>query len=479
MKNIILSLFVLAAGLVCSCSDLLVEKPQSIAVESFYNTNSEIEAGVAAIYAPLRSGDIFGVIYTLVLESSSDFFEGRASWATLSLYQGLDNTNQSRTGNAWRQLYSAVRNANIMIEAIPKAKSVSDNDKDKYLGETRFLRALAYFQLVRNWGAIALRTEENKFEYNLPRTPVAEVYQLIVSDLEFAEAALPSTATITGHPTKWSAKTLLADVYFYLNQYSKAAEKSNEVIQSRQYSLVEVTVPDDFEKLYGASVVNSTEEIFYFKYHTQDMWLFPVYIHGFEIPHIIFPGGGFLAIYNNENYPVYVNWDDDDLRKTYNWYPFEFSAVAKGMLLLKKFNDRESTSPRNSYPLYRYADCLLMYAEASCHVSGGPTAAGLEALNMVHRRAYGYPATQPSPVDFRLSDYNKESFIDLCMKERGYETVGEGKRWLDLKRAGKAMAEKIVRENKGREIAEKHYLWPIPVSETNYNDAITDQNPGY
>lgn len=71
-----------------------------------------------------------------------------------------------------------------------------------------------------------------------------------------------------------------------------------------------------------------------------------------------------------------------------------------------------------------------MYAEASCRVASGPTSAGLEALNMVHRRAYGYPSTQPSPVDFKLSDYNKDSFIELCIKERGYETVGESKRWL-------------------------------------------------
>ena len=96
---------------------------------------------------------------------------------------------------------------------------------------------------------------------------------------------------------------------------------------------------------------------------------------------------------------------------------------------------------------------------------------------MVHRRAYGYPSTQASPVDFNLGSYNKDSFIDLCMQERGYETVGEGKRWLDLKRSGKAA--EIIKTNMGKTISESHYLWPIPVSELNYNSAITDQNPGY
>lgn len=71
-----------------------------------------------------------------------------------------------------------------MIEAIPKAGLASDAEKNKFMGETMFLRALAYFHLVRNWGAIPLRTVENMSEYNVPRTPESEVYELIISDLE-------------------------------------------------------------------------------------------------------------------------------------------------------------------------------------------------------------------------------------------------------------------------------------------------------
>ena len=462
--------------LVCSC-DVLDEKPQAIAVETFYNTAEEIEAGVNAIYTPLRNN--FRDVYPCMLEESSDFvYGGLGSWNPPSLYAGLDANNINRVSDRWNQFYVAIRNANIMIEAIPKAGLASDAEKNKFMGETMFLRALAYFHLVRNWGAIPLRTVENMSEYNVPRTPESEVYELIISDLEYAESTLPATVLITGHPTQWSAKMLLADVYFYLNQYDKAAELSNEVIQSHQYSLVEIETTDDFENLYGATVVNTLEEIFYFKYHEQDGLALALYYHGGGNAGEYIRVPGYNVVINRVDHRPYMEQDDKDLRKGL-WYLYTGGLVNEGGLLLKKYNDVTGENPRNSFPLYRYADCLLMYAEASCRVASGPTSAGLEALNMVHRRAYGYPSTQPSPVDFKLSDYNKDSFIELCIKERGYETVGESKRWLDLKRLGKAEAAKYVKQNRGLEMVEKHWLWPLPVSELNFNEAITDQNPGY
>ncbi len=475
MKNILF--FFLAACLIFSCSDLLEEKPQAIAVEMFYNTADEIEAGVAAIYTPLRSSNCYRAEYSVMLEEMSDItWEGVGSWRPPSLYQGLDGTNITRVSNTWRQFYLAVRNANIMIEAIPKANSTSENDKDAFMGESMFLRALTYFQLVRNWGAIPLRTLDNMFENNLPRTPESQVYDLIISDLKFAESVLPSTVSVVGHPTKWSAKMLLADVYFTLNQYDKAAQLSNEIIQSQQYKLVEIETTDDFENLYGATVINTPEEIFYFKFHESDGFNMAYYFHGSGNAGKYIRTAGYNVITSSKSHPPYMNQDDNDLRKGL-WYYYTLRTPP--LLLLRKFTDVEGTVPRNSFPLYRYADCLLMYAEASCRISNGPTAAGIEALNMVHRRAYGYLSTQVSPVDFNIGDYDQKSFIELCITERGYETVGESKRWLDLKRLGKTEAQRYVMENRGLEIAEKHWLWPLPTSETNFNKAITDQNPGY
>jgi hypothetical protein len=123
---------------------------------------------------------------------------------------------------------------------------------------------------------------------------------------------------------------------------------------------------------------------------------------------------------------------------------------------------------------------LLIYAEASSRAGNGPTAAGLEALNQVHRRAFGKAPAVASAVDFKLADYNAATFPELVLKERSYEFQLEGKRWLDLKRTGTAKA--VILAEKGKVVADKHLLWPIPVSELNYNKALnpaTDQNLGY
>ncbi len=472
MKNIITVLFVVL--LLGSCSDILEEKPQAIAVETFYNTPSEIEAGVAAIYSPLRGWDCYSGTYLPMLEVSSDMFQaGRGSWAQPSEYQGLNSTNVGRVQNIWRCFYLSIRNANLIIKNVPNAKSTNDEEKNQYIAEARFLRAFSYFQLVRCWGSVPLRNENNMSEQSLSRSSVEDIYQFIISDLENAETYLPDQISVAGHPSKWSAKTLLADVYFSMNNYDKASEKSKEVIDSNVYSLVEVKQSSDFENLYGAAVNNTSEEIFYLKYVEEDYFEFALFLHGVGREYINVDG--YLALYSNENYSVYKEWDDKDLRKVFNWYKYD--KFDPGTILCKKYTDKEGLNPRNDYPAYRYADCLLIYAEASCRATNSPTVEGVEALNKVHRRAYGYPSTQPSPVDFQLKDYNKDSFIDLCMKERGYETVGESKRWFDLKRSG--LAEHYVMLHRGQSIDQKHYLWPIPVAELNYNEAITDQNPGY
>ena len=150
----------------------------------------------------------------------------------------------------------------------------------------------------------------------------------------------------------------------------------------------------------------------------------------------------------------------------------------------KKFidpNSLEFAGAGNDVTWYRYADLLLIYAEAAARAGNGPTPDAMEALNQVHRRAYGKAPAAASSVDFRLADYaTTASFLNVVLKERGYEFQYEGKRWLDLKRTGKAR--EIILAAKAKTITDKHFLWPIPVSELNYNkaiDPVKDQNPGY
>lgn len=483
-KLTILSLYilvVLASMFFSSCEDLLEEKPKTLAAENFYNTAEEVETAVNAIYGALRSNNM--VEQTVILDAHTDWGYGRGSRADYNNLQGFNAANINNAGSRWNTFYLAIRNANLVIRNAPNGSSISQSDISKNVGEAKFLRAFAYFQLVRNWGSIPLRTEENMTGKDLPKSPVATVYDLIVSDLTFAENNLPESQSLIGKATKYAAKTMLADVYLTLGKYAEARDKANEVIQSGKYSLVSVTNKSDFQqKLFGPEIITTSEEIFYFKYTRQageGNWILWVLSHPSTGN---FNFGGAYAHYSDATNPFYVSWNDNDIRKSL-WDKINFGLGAN-TLVSSKYIDRnaveQSRGAGNDLPIYRYADALLIYAEASCMASNEPTAEGIEALNKVHRRAYGFNPNTLSSVDYKITDYTKASFQDLVLTERAYEFIFEGKRWYDLKRTGKAA--EVIRAAKGVTIAEKAYLWPIPVSELDYNKALdpaTDQNPGY
>lgn len=473
-----LSLFMMLLFLV-SCEDMLEEKPKTVAAETFYNTEEEVETAVNAIYLPFHNSTWPELIVRL--DTHTDWGYGRGSRSVLNNLQGF--TSIDEMSSYWGNFYLIIRNANLVIKNVSNGTTISQEKVDLCTGEARFLRALAYFNLVRNYGGIPLRTEENMETRDLGKTAIADIYTFIVQDLIYAEAKLPNQPAKAGRPGKYAAKTLLADVYLTLGEYAKARDKANEVIESNQYSLVPVTTKEDFQsKVFGPEIVTSPEEIFYIKYMRQPgygnyiLWILNHVSTGY------FNYGGAYAHYGMSTNPFFQNWPSSDIRKNL-WTLVNF-GLGSNTLVCNKYTDKQaveaSLGAGNDLPLYRYADALLIYAEASCMADNAPTAQGLEALNQVHRRAYGANPNIASPADFKLSDYDVVSFRNLVLQERAYEFIFEGKRWYDLKRTGKAA--EVILAAKGATIAEKAYLWPIPTSELNYNQALdpeVDQNPGY
>lgn len=475
-----LLIYIFSILLLTSCTDSLVEKPKSLASENFYNTAAEVEAAVNAIYGPMRSDNGLSINYPAQLEGLPDYGNSRGSQTPVSLYQGLDNTNINRVGVIWDNFYQSIRNANLVIANTPNGASVSDADKVKYIAEAKYLRSLIYFALVRNWAGVPIRTEANMTVADLKRSSIAEVYDLILSDALEAEKGLPDVPAAIGRPSKWAAKTLLSEVYMYKEDWKNSAAKAKEVIDSGKFSLVAVSQPEDFQKIYGPEVVNTPEEIFYFKYNRQQGFGLVSYAHRKTSVYNYYGPGGVYAQYTDSvSNSVIKKWDIKDLRKTHILYNVDI-GLGTSSCLYRKFRDPSATGGGgNDYPWYRYADLLLFHAENDARANGAPTAASLESLNKVHRRAYGYPAETASAADFKLADFNLTTFVDKVVQERGYETMYEGKRWLDLKRLG--IAKQRILEVKNIVIAEKHMLWPIPNSELLYNKALTaaDQNPGY
>jgi hypothetical protein len=463
---------------------MLDERPQSIAAENFYATPVEIESGLNAIYETVRYLSTFGCFYTIQHEINTEYMYGRGSFAPMNAYQGLDNTNVGRITDTWNNFYKGIRNANLIILKAPLAALVTDAEKQRYIAEARFLRGLYYFHLVRNWAGVPLHTEHNMDVVNLKKSSPEEIYKLIQEDLLFAEANLPDNPRLIGTPSKWAAKTVLAEVFLTLKKYDLARKAAWEVIDSKKYSLVSVSVADDFEKIFGRDANNTSEEIFYFKYSSKvsgQGYQYLAYLHATSTSN--FPPGGFATIYSDSLNPFLRDWNRSDLRYRFTWYAANI-GVTPTTVLCKKFSDRQATvqSGNNDYPLYRYADLLLFYAEAEASLNNGPTADAVEKLNMVRRRAYGKPINTADPsIDIKITDYpTLDAFVRRVVLERGYETVGEGKHWLDLKRLG--IAQQVIKEVEGLTMAEKHLLWPIPPREFNGNTALnptTDQNPGY
>lgn len=480
MKKIFI--YIIGAASLVACSDVLDENPKSIAAEVFYNTNSEAEAAVNAIYGPMRVSNALGINYPAQLEGLADYGNSRGSQTPVSLYQGLDNTNISRVSTIWDNFYQSIRNANLVITNVPKGREITPQAAAQFVGEAKYLRALIYFAMVRNWGGVPLRTEANMLEANVERASVQEVYNLILTDALEAEQTLPDNPASPGRPTKWAAKTLLSEVYMYLNDWENSSARAAEVIASNKYSLVPVSVSEDFQKIFGPEVITTSEEIFYFKYSRQQGFGLVEYAHRAIGSYKYYGGGGVYAQYTDSASNSFIKqWDKTDLRKAHMLYSVDV-GLGPNTVLFRKFRDPISTSGGggNDYPWYRYTDLLLFHAESAARAAGAPTAAAMESLNKVHRRAYGYSPNAPSPVDFNLNDYTLNSFIDLVVRERGYETMYEGKRWLDLKRLG--IAKQRILEVKGIVVADKHMMWPIPNSELLYNkalDPVADQNPGY
>lgn len=494
MKKINFILPILFLSLFLSCKkDVLIEKPKATVVESFYNTAGEVEAGLAAIYSSVR-GQIGGRFWIDVLECQTEWgagFTGSANFDGFRSMQGLDPAAAKNIEPIWNGFYVAIRNANYVIKYTPTGKILSEEAKNKYIGEARFMRAFTYFQLVRAWGGVPLYTEENMDQTTgVPKSTKEDVYQLILDDLNFAEANLPDNAPLLGKPSKLIAKSVLADVYFYMGLNKEASEKANEVILSQKYSLEKVSVEDDFNKIFGIGA-SSPEEVFYLKFNKNSPSQLVTGTQQIRTRWFGRGGGGTFTWHKESKF--YSNWNDSDLRKHFNWYETTADSIARlyppgqsafpnvgvTWLACKKYNAPNETVEAFDVPVYRYADILLLYAEAVTRANGGPTSDAVEKLNMVHRRAYGYDPLLPSPVDFNISDYTTETFIDQVVQERGYEFQWEGKRWFDLVRSGRV--KETMKKMIDRDVADKHLLWPIPSIEFDLNTAFkaSDQNPGY
>lgn len=478
------------------CSDFLNESdPSNFTVENYFTKPEHARSSVNAIYAnmrvPLNSG--FGGGAWMMTEFSTGLAATDLGQAVNSYFiKDLKNTSDNGYGQTyWEFYYKGIGNANLSISKIPTI-TMDATEAKKLMGEAYFLRAFYYFNLVQMFGNIPLITEPMSLQSEqLKPAAVApeEIYKLIVEDLKTAEASGLSWADATGKVSLGAVKSLLAKVYLTMAGYplqkgaayfDLAAKKAEEVIDSKQFKLF-----TSYDDLHNPAKKNIEENIFMIQFKTQILpsnWQVSIVPYNKNISQYSDETGG---IYSTADFVK--SYDPADLRaKEKQFFYTKFTNEKDrnqvvdlgGYFIYKHFDNVAQTSTANSdlnWPVIRYADVLLMYAEASNEVNG-PSAKAFDAVNATRTRAQ-----LPN-----LTGLSKDQLREAVWKERWYELCFENITWFDMVRLRKAfnVTTKQFDDYVGHKfsygpvITQRELLFPLPTSEVRNNTNLK-QNTGY
>jgi starch-binding outer membrane protein, SusD/RagB family len=486
---------IVCAGLIlmmaASCEGLLDNQPKSeINSDNFYQTEADALAAVFACYEYLSGGafnDNFGGLYYnnywVIQALASD--EGQNNDASIDKQRlstfTYDPAN-SLVYQVWRDAYHSIAATNIAVENIPNIE-MDATLRTSLEAEARFIRGLVYFELVRMFGDVPLilKTIKSVEEANrVVRTPESEVYQQIITDLQFAAEFMPAShpAEYAGRATKYSASGILGKVYLTLGEWDKCIAELEKVmaVEGTKFDLWK-----DYGEVFKIANNNGKEVVFSINFSSTDLFWeagqFNVRLLPTEIN------------LNSQEWEVptedlYASFPTNDRRKEVT---FITSFVKDGTLLefppcIQKYWDRgreaNASSTFNDLPLLRYADILLMYSEA-VNEKSGPSAQAYAPINKVRARArYHADDDQTYAVLPDLVGLSKEQLRDSILMERKREFAFEGHRWFDLVRMNK-LIEKVQEAKPTSNVQGYHKHFPVPQREINTSSIEVPQNDGY
>ncbi|RYD80325.1 MAG: RagB/SusD family nutrient uptake outer membrane protein [Sphingobacteriales bacterium] len=483
-------IFVFAIGLLTfsGCSKL-DEKPESLLVTNqFYQNESQATAAVTAAYRKLYDSgqSLYNGLFQIGVEMATDDYEAgpRARNAHVRAISGLTHdSSNDRMEQLWKQSYDAINVSNIAIEkiALISADQISVHARAQLINEAKFLRALHYFNLVRWFGDVPLILKETTSlddeSLYVAKSPEADIYAQIIKDLKDAEA-LPTpvqqAAKDLGRATAGSAKSLLSKVYLTQKDWANAAAKSKEVIDSKWYSLF-----DNFADVFNVATKNGREHIFSAQFQGNSGYQgnsLASRSASADVPGI---NGDYADALHTAG-GLFVSYTNEDTRKAVTFVT-QLVSPTDGKLYtfapqFNKYYDpavvgNQSQSSKNT-PIIRYAEVLLIYAEALNELNRGPNADAYAAIDLVRQRARISKLADISPT------LNESDFRDAVFQERRKELVYEYQRWFDLVRRG---ADYYIATLKaaGKTLAAKRHLhFPTPVREINLNPKLK-QHPDW
>lgn len=472
-----------------SCSDDFTERDivYQITSDNYFNSEQEYYNALIAAYDLLQASYANVILGEI---ASDNTFAGGESASDVIGWQQVDlmihTPVNSNLRDIWNWMFAGVNRTNYILEFKDKTDFAG---KEQIIAEARFLRAYYHFELVKWFGGIPIKGDA-RFELGdetvIPRSSVEEVYAAIEEDLLLAIPDLNPIAPQVGRTTKGAAQALLGKVYLYQDKFAESASVLEELIQSGTYTLVA-----DYNTIFEFAGENGPESVF-------------------EVQYTDIQGAGFGCLQCSEgnvavgfsgprNYsgPLFTSgfsfnvptpegasiFEDSDLRKDVTilnmpeWSAETGATYGPGYNDTGFFNrkyiprtrseqaagDLNLTNP-NNYRAIRYSDVLLMAAEA-LNRGGISDSRARQYVNEVIERAYGN-----SNNNLTASGSVLTSFI---WEERRKELFGEGHRFFDLVRTGRASAEI------DGFVAGKHEVFPIPLEEIQFSNGNWQQNPQY
>ncbi|QJX47922.1 RagB/SusD family nutrient uptake outer membrane protein [Hymenobacter taeanensis] len=473
MKKKLLLLGICSLGFFSSCESFLEEKPYDfLTASNFYQNEGDAIAGLNGVFSLMQAQTYYGRTVWLVTELPGDYMAvvGATTGDRAELSRFTYTANNGEIGNWWVNNYRLIGRANDLIDKVP-AVSMNEASKNNILGNARFLRALAYFELVRSYGDVPLITSPIKGpndDLRPARTPKAAVYEQIIEDLQFAEANCLKENQIPagnkGRVSSGAAASLLAKVYLTRASSSDAKGTDNQdalaacnrVINSGLYSLMptygDVFLPDR---------ENNAEHIFSVQFDL------PPNVGNIIVRQNLPAALGGFASFTAEDWFV-KSYAATDVRKDWN-LSNKANTTTLPQYYFNKFRDdkRIGNDSRVNWLVTRYADVLLMQSEALNNLNAADVTK-YQGINRVRQRA-GLAALPTTAT-------TKDAFVDLLVLERAWELCDEGHRRYDLIRLNRL--KQVEKTIFNRDISDNYLLFPIPQTEIALNPNLT-QNPGF
>ncbi len=473
MKNILIIFIIGTVFLFTSCEDELLQNPISQPnASSFYKTQADLENAVNAAYDGLQRIGQYGQNFAYYMEVRSDNSDVEIPGNSGGVYGDMDLfkelPNNFVLTETWRDSYLGIQRANIVLNRINEI-AMDASLRDVRVGEMKFLRALTYFNLVRIWGDVPLVLTETSdaFEsFSHQRDAAQGIYDQIIKDLKEAAQALPEKQAQPGRATKGAANALLGKVYLTLKNYPEAIT-ALRATTTGTYRLL-----PDYASVFGVVNENNAESIFEVQFRSGSVG------EGSRLPNQFMPStknslinGQGLTLGDNRPTAEFADgYEAGDARKAVT------IGVADGLLYPKKYLDipTQPFDANINVIVLRYADVLLMLAEALNEQGYAVNGEAFNLLNQIRTRA-----KLPQLTATELP--NQNSFRLAIEKERKYELAFENHRWFDLVRTGRAITVMNAHKSSNGAFQVKPYqlLFPVPQDEINASGNKLTQNTGY